>query len=108
MKKKTICALLAAASTVSVGAQTLLNGNQLLTDMKSDRPVAQAFSAGYVVAIADVSLGVEFCPPGQATVRQLSDVVKKFMEENPVIRSEPGYFIVLRALRESWPCPTSK
>lgn len=96
-----IVALSLVFTSPSVFAYT---GNELLQHFEGDtaaRNYASGFVDGEVAALdADGSI----CVP-KVMNKQIRDVVKKFLQENPAKRHEPAVLLVLMAIAEAWPCP---
>lgn len=65
------------------------------------------YFTGYIVGITDLADGLLFCIPANASVRQLSAVVAKYLEANPQIWTNKADKIVVNALATSFPCQTS-
>lgn len=60
----------------------------------------------YIIGVIDGSDAVNnalYCWPENATVGQARDIVKKWLEENPALRTMPGGDIVVSALKEAFP-----
>jgi hypothetical protein len=49
-------------------------------------------------------LRLTFCPPAGHNLRQVIDIVVKYLEEYPEQRDRAGAFNILMALSEAWPC----
>jgi Rap1a immunity proteins len=79
------------------------DGNQLHTLC-----IAQnSFCSGYVAGIADVLQNQNannLCIPKNATVGQITDVVKKYLTDHPEMRHFSGFSIVFVALETAFPC----
>jgi hypothetical protein len=63
---------------------------------------AASFSA-YVVGVYD-SRRTEFCTPPNTTVRQVTAVVAKFLNNHPEVWNQDAALLVHRALKEVFPC----
>lgn len=60
----------------------------------------------YVIGVIDGSGEVNealYCWPEAATVGQAVDIVKKWLEENPALRTMTGAAVVVSALKEAFP-----
>ena len=60
----------------------------------------------YIIGVIDGSDAVNnalYCWPENATVGQARDIVKKWLEENPALRTMPGGKVVVSALKEAFP-----
>ena len=47
---------------------------------------------------------VPYCSPKGATYQQSSDIVEKYLKENPSVRHQEASFLVYVALIDVWPC----
>jgi len=89
------------------------NGNQLLdacTDQTGHGNIPLCY--GYIQGIIDMSwymtgylkLEGDFCIPQEITVRQLSEIVAKYLRENPSTRHYRASLLVHIALFQAFPC----
>ena len=82
-------------------------GNSLHSDCQKDMgDMGFARCQLYIVGVMDGSDAVNkalYCWPKNATVSQAVDIVKKWLEENPALRTMPGGDIVVSALKEAFP-----
>lgn len=93
-----------AALFCSLAAQAeFKDGNKLLADMTGNHS-NQMYAMGYVSGVADTLMGIAFCPPGNVTVGQITDMTKQYLESYPAIRSNSADTIVARILSNAWPC----
>ena len=99
--KKAIFALVMLAS-VSAHAE-FRTGNELHSQLNGTHG-QQMLSLGYVMGVADALRSVTICPPETLTAGQASDMVKKYLEDNPAVRHLAGDAIVNRVLSSVWPC----
>lgn len=53
--------------------------------------------------IWDLSPG-KFCLPPNSTRGQTKDVVVKYLQDNPKYRNGPASYLILKAIKEAWPC----
>jgi hypothetical protein len=83
------------------------NGNKLKTDMNSDGTYGKSFAMGYIVGTTEVleDWG-KVCVANGVTQGQLTDVVRKYFDDNPESLHKPAYMLVYFALRKVWPCKT--
>jgi hypothetical protein len=90
-----------------------ISGNELhgaLVNFKSTRQnLDGAKGVGYVMGVHDAlngrtSAGYCFQSPKNVTSGQLSDVVLKYLEDNPQLRHYSGNSLVSAALAQSFPC----
>lgn len=100
--KKSILAILLA--TAGIAHAEFIDGNALLKDLSSKSLVDQAFAAGYVAGAADSLQGSSFCIAGTATIKQTSDITKKFLEQFPEHRHATADVVVRAALKSAFPC----
>jgi len=101
MIKKAIY-VLAMLASVSAHAE-FRTGNKLLEQMNGT-PMEKMLSLGYVMGVSDTLQGATVCPPETLTAGQASDMVKKYLEDNPSVRHLAGDAIVNRVLSSVWPC----
>lgn len=74
----------------------------------SAHPFFQGLCSGYIQGVADrggVLAPPDACMPVGVTAGQAKDVVTRFLETHPEVRHAHRLGLVLRALREAWPCP---
>jgi hypothetical protein len=94
-----------------------VNGNGLHN--KCSGPPAsfeQGICSGYAVAVIDTvitiqstgAIGPLFCIPQGVTVEQVTDVVKKYLTDNPVQRHYTASSTAIKALELAFPCPTNQ
>lgn len=116
MYKLTFAAL--AVSLITHGSSSLagsfVNGNGLLEMCTVDREDALYFQkvarcSGYVAGIADALANnpvnrYRACLPKQATVGQITDVVKLQLERHPELRHMAAAGLVAEALSIAFPC----
>ena len=60
---------------------------------------------GYVSGIYDATNGAIFCPRAGTSIAQISDVVLKYLKDNPEIRNQNASDLVMDAFELSFPCP---
>jgi hypothetical protein len=72
---------------------------------------AQEFGAGsyvgYVLGVADAHTGIFWCPGrggGTMNVRQVVEIVSKYINSNPELWHLQADILVLNALRQAFPC----
>jgi len=104
MKTIIAAALLAASSASSA---QYINGNKLHRDTTGG-PQDISFSMGYITGVADAYDGELFCLPPAVNVGQMTDVVRKFIIDNPKHRHLNAAAIVSVALSDVWPCKAKK
>lgn len=86
-----------------------ITGNELYTRMQdTGSQHHRSFTMGYITGVHDAYDGFLFCLNGNVTIGQIRDVTYAWLAANPQFRDKPGSFSVVNALREIWPCKTSK
>ncbi|QIE54961.1 hypothetical protein G5B40_05545 [Pikeienuella piscinae] len=113
----------------TVGITQQIDGNELYETCTDENPVLAAFCVGYIIGYVEGSpwgafvvlnrlapkddnavanaLAREFlgsCPPENASNSQLTDVVKKYLEEHPETRHESARTLIWQAFSEAFPC----
>lgn len=81
-----------------------LDGNRLLSDLKSADAFERGIAMGYILGIADRGRSVTNCMPSNVTAGQLQDMVKQHLELFPGARHYTGDVIVSYVLSQAWPC----
>lgn len=99
-----------AAMSVSAQGVTYYIGNQLMEWNSSNTAFDKGRFMGYVVGIVDAkSRGWEStrlsCVPSGVTVRQLQEVVRKYLKQNPQEWHLEADLLVTFAMMEAFPCP---
>jgi hypothetical protein len=80
------------------------DGNKLLSDLRESGYVVPSVALGYIMGVADVVRGTQWCPPENVTAGQIRDMVRNYLEAYPNIRHYTGDAIVIRVLSVNWPC----
>lgn len=115
MKKKIAIAALMALAHMSASAG-FIDGNKLLDWLQ--RPEYKNVASVYIQAISDSEDDAAlfelanprkykvryFCVPDQVYSTQLSDIVKKYLENNPKNRHWSAAMLSRYALVEAYPC----
>lgn len=97
--------LLASLVLVCSSAQAqIITGNRLLSDINSSSVTDKAFAMGVVASVADSFDNDVFCITPRATVGQMTDLTRQYLEENPKHRHRPAVVLVLIALADAFPC----
>jgi hypothetical protein len=84
-------------------------GNQLLNWCEATTGEAM-FCQFYITGVADglvigrIPNNQVICRPPNSTNRQLQDIVKKFLQDNPTQRNSSATVLIFTALREAFPC----
>lgn len=104
MKKALIVACVAF---IAMGAQAhFIDGNQLFANIESQTPAERTFAIGFVTGVVDAAQNEIVCVPDRVTIRQIVDISKTHLQQNPSIRHKPAAYIVLKAVSDVWPCKT--
>jgi hypothetical protein len=101
MKHLLIC--LTVLLCTSAQAQ-YVSGNRLLSDMRGTTQAERSFAMGFVTGVADAYDGELFCITGDANVGQLTDISRKFIENQPKHRHRSAAALVMLALVDVFPC----
>ena len=105
-KKVVALAALIFAPVSTFAAPAFETGGTLLDACNAPNLSQHWYCLGYVAAIADLHIEREqICLPPGATKDDLTRVVKKYLEVNPVTSGESASDGVLYALMEAFPCP---
>ena len=101
--KRLICAALAA--TISgVSSAGFVDGNLLQKRAKDDGDIDFAYAIGYVVGVADMGDGEEFCLPVNFSAGQALDIAKNFLQKYPDLRHYNAALLVSASLKQKFPC----
>jgi hypothetical protein len=113
--KAVLAALLLATSLVANADEPFLSyapsfetGNKLYADCTSNTPFDEGFCLGYIAATSDVADAlkkIDVCTPKGATIREVVDVVKKYLTDHPAERHYSAFDTIITSLREVFPCP---
>lgn len=104
MKATKILALCAALAAPALAQAAFQSGNELyalMTGSNSQNLIAY----GYVQGVSDTGGGLLFCIPPRVTTQQVNDLVLQDLRAHPAERHLEADTFVIRALRETWPCP---
>ena len=98
--------LIAACATfLSMGAQAhFIDGNQLLSTIESQTLAERTFAIGFVTGVVNSTQNEFVCIPDRVTIKQVVDISKAHLQQNPSIRHKPAAYIVLKAVSDVWPC----
>lgn len=64
----------------------------------------KSYLAGFVMGVADASVGKHLCPKEPINSQQLVDTYCKYLDTHPKNRNRPGGLLLGLALSETWPC----
>jgi len=81
-----------------------VSGNRLLSDIRGTTQAERSFAMGFVTGVADAYDGELFCITGDANVGQLTDISRKFIENQPKHRHRSAAALVMLALVDVFPC----
>jgi|HubBroStandDraft_2_1064218.scaffolds.fasta_scaffold48379_5 hypothetical protein len=99
---------------------SFFTGNDLLRHCEHSDASSSARCMGYIVGAVDMIGGLQsssdrsgdemwrfrsVCFPKQMDVNQVTDVVVKFLKENPEKRHQPASMLITIALIKAWGCP---
>jgi hypothetical protein len=102
-------ALILAACILPVAAcAEFKDGNRLLSQINTATGLQYMHALGYVMGVADAFYGVTYCPPGNVTAGQITDMVRNFLENNPAIRHQSADRHVHHVIQSAWPCEQRK
>lgn len=95
-------ALIGSPSVAETGSGYYFDGNKVWEWCRNDN---RAILSGYVAGVYDtVRSGDLFCVPDNATAGQISDVVCKWLRDNPAHRHHVGADVVALAFALEYPC----
>ncbi len=84
------------------------DGNRLYAAITSPSDLKVVYSIGYLSGVVDSGKnglnGFKYCVPEAVTTRQISDVVKKWLEDHPATRHHAAPGLIAAALEASFPC----
>lgn len=103
--KKFIAALLMIPTMAHAG---FMDGNKLLRYLASDSDLERLHGMGYVIGAHDMVNDELICLTQGVTTKQASDVVKKYLENNPAQRNLDASVLVMVALGSAFPCANKK
>ena len=108
MKRLAAAALIAGgmlvASVSTASAVTAGKLNEWCLESDTSR-FFEGICGGYIIAGSDFSeLGKGFCRPSGVLPRQVIDIVKKWLVENPSAHHLPALFTIAEALKKPFPC----
>jgi hypothetical protein len=101
--KKLIAAALFLPSVAMANFET---GNSLYADLTSHELVHRMVGLGYVKGIFDAHLGSSICisDSGNINAGQVSDIVLRYLQNNPEYRNYSANFLIVSVLSQVWPC----
>lgn len=100
--KKILFVTLLIPSFVHAG---FYSGNELKEQCnKTTGSYNRGICHGYVSAVIDIGDNILFCLPGNVTLGQMSDLVIKYMNENPAQLHKSADSIAVSAISKDFPC----
>ncbi len=103
---KTQIAAIVVALLATAPAQAYNNGNELLNDIQSNDPVAQAAAKYWINGVVNgVMMATRYEYKCESIPRHL-DAVRRYLTRNPGLRGHPAEGLVVQALWESDLCPS--
>jgi len=97
--KKYIASLILFSASAHAG---FFDGNKLYQEMQNN---PRLFAIGYVAGVHDAGDRAVFCTPDSVRVGQIFDLIKLHLEMNPADRHEAADIIIMRVLKQHYPCP---
>lgn len=106
MKEHMKYAIFLCASLALPAHAQMFNGNKLMDAFNKSETsnIDWGFARGYVAGVYDSNTGVGFCAPTTVSLGQVSDMAKKYLENNPAVRHLAADAIILYMLDKAWPC----
>ena len=98
--KKYVASLILFSATAHAG---FFDGNKLYKYMQDS--TNSFFAMGYVSGVHDAGDKAVFCTPDSVRVGQIFDLIKLHLEMNPADRHEAADIIIMRVLKQHYPCP---
>lgn len=98
--------LIALLFVPSIANAEFVNGNDLLSKLKTSDYMDKMYSLGYVIGVFDAGQHVKHCAPNGNGINagQIQDLVQQYLEQNPSLRNLPADALVTDAIRRVWPC----
>lgn len=101
--------LLAAEPT-----HALQNGSDLHSDCTRGNPFSQGYCEGFIIGVLSAHLSpwvinlqkgrTYFCIPGEVTFKQITEIVEKYLADNPSRNRYRADINVWTAMTEAFPC----
>jgi hypothetical protein len=64
----------------------------------------KTYLSGFVMGVADASVGKHICPKEPVSTQQLVDAFCGYLKQHPKNLNRPGGLLLGLALSEAWPC----
>ncbi len=95
-----------AAAPAAAQQLSFVKGNDIIKWCEdTPRNGAFGFVTGAIESTQALGPDLPYCLPRAATLRQATDVVCNYLEDNPADRHLPAGVLTMTALSEAWPCP---
>lgn len=101
---KNIIAAAAATMAMAANAQHFIDGNSLLGYIQSSEAVQRTMAMGFVSGVVDTMQNDLVCVPPTVSIGQVTDLAKAHIIASPAERHQAAAFLVLRSVRNVWPC----
>lgn len=95
-------------------ARALQNGSELHSDCTRGNPFSEGYCEGFIVGVLSAHLSpwvinlqkgrTYFCIPGNLNFKELTEIVEKYLVENPSRRRYRADINVWTAMTEAFPC----
>ena len=95
-------------------AHALQNGKELQSDCSRGNPFSEGYCEGFIIGVLSAHLSpwvinlqkgrTYFCIPGSVTFKQISEVVQKYMDDNPSRSRYRADINIWTAVTEAYPC----
>lgn len=100
--------------STSLPAYALPDGRELHSDCTRGNPFSEGYCEGFVVGVLSAHMSPwvvslqkgrkYFCIPGNVTFRQMTEIVEKYLAENPSRHRYRADTNVWTAITEAFPC----
>lgn len=81
------------------------DGNRLLEKYTASSYFEQGLAMGYIMGVADTTVGISHCAPPSSTAGQIQDMVILHLRTFPERRTRTADSLVIDTLKAAWPCP---
>ncbi|MBC8267156.1 MAG: hypothetical protein H8E36_00210 [Rhodospirillaceae bacterium] len=105
MKRILLIALLVGLASPAWASYFKGNDLHKVCQSSSNEDVCSGYIMGIVDATAWTKADIAFCVPKDSSLRQATDIVTKWLNENPEHRHLSAAGLVITALTLAWPCP---
>ena len=108
MSMKWIAAALVGAFMVPASASGFFDTGNNLLEKWDGTPVARSYALGFIVGTYDSMSAEQACLPELATKGQISEVVIKFIRDDPSVRHLQASTLVKVSLATTFPCAAKR